>query len=272
MLITNVGAIKSLIYVLKTGTKTSKQNVACALLSLAFVEENKGSIGAFGVILSLVSMLLNGSRKGKKDALMTLYKLCSVRKNKERAVSADAVKPLVELVAEQGNDTAEKAMVVLNSLARLSPVANTLIRFSYDEILSTTRNFSKGNFSCVQRVLGRSALSYVFRGRVGIWRTVVAIKRLDKEDKECAKAFCRELMIASSLNDTNVVPLVGFCIDSKEGLFWCTRRKKGVKGSSPLPWSVRYKVAIGIAEGVAYLHNVQRLATWVCLHGQKLAT
>jgi len=32
-------------------------------------------------------------------------------------------------------------------------------------------------------------------------------------------------------------------------------RKKGVKGSSPLPWSVRYKVAIGIAEGVAYLHN-----------------
>jgi len=150
MLITNVGAIKSLIYVLKTGTKTSKQNVACALLSLAFVEENKGSIGAFGVILSLVSMLLNGSRKGKKDALMTLYKLCSVRKNKERAVSADAVKPLVELVAEQGNDTAEKAMVVLNSLARLSPVANTLIRFSYDEILSTTRNFSKGNFSCVR--------------------------------------------------------------------------------------------------------------------------
>ena len=68
-------------------------------------------------------------------------------------------------------------------------------------------------------MLGRSALSYVFRGRVGIWRTVVAIKRLDKEDKECAKAFCRELMIASSLNDTNVVPLVGFCIDSEEGLF-----------------------------------------------------
>ena len=31
----------------------------------------------------------------------------------------------------------------------LSPVANTLIRFSYDEILSATRNFSKGNFSCV---------------------------------------------------------------------------------------------------------------------------
>ncbi|KAG4109077.1 hypothetical protein GLYMA_U032305v4 [Glycine max] len=120
-----------------------------------------------------------------------------------------------------------------------------------------------------ERVLGRGALSCVFRGRVGIWRTAIAIKRLDKEDKECAKAFCRELMIASSLNDTNVIPLVGFCIDSEEGLFFVYKyvsggslehhlhgRKKGVKGSSPLPWSVRYEVAIGIAEAVAYVRNV----------------
>ncbi|KAJ0430610.1 putative armadillo-like helical protein [Helianthus annuus] len=33
-----VGAVKSLIYVLKTGTEVSKQNAACALLSLAMVE------------------------------------------------------------------------------------------------------------------------------------------------------------------------------------------------------------------------------------------
>ena len=31
-------------------------------------------------------------------------------------------------------------------------------------------------------------------------------------------------------------------------------RKKSVKGNSLLPWSVRFKVAIGIAEAVAYLH------------------
>lgn len=71
----------------------------------------------------------------------------------------------------------------------------------------------------VGRVLGRGALSCVFRGRVGLLRSAVAIKRLDKEDKESAKAFCRELMIASSLHNPNVVPLVGFCIDPEEGLF-----------------------------------------------------
>ncbi|BFG25476.1 hypothetical protein CerSpe_117500 [Prunus speciosa] len=144
----------------------------------------------------------------------------------------------------------------------ISPMAHTLVRFSYGEILAATRHFSKG------RVLGRGALSCVFRGRVGILRTAVAIKRLDKEDKESSKAFCRELMISSSLQNPNVTPLVGFCIDPEEGLFLVYKyvsggslerhlheKKRGVKGSATLSWSVRHKVAIGIAEAIAYLHN-----------------
>lgn len=151
----------------------------------------------------------------------------------------------------------------IQSLERsISPVANSLIRLSYGEILAATHNFSKG------RVLGRGALSFVFKGKVGLLRTSVAIKRLDKEDKESSKAFCRELMIASSLHHPNIVPLVGFCIDPEQGLFLIYKyvsggslerhlheKKKGVRGNSTLPWSVRYKVALGIAESVAYLHN-----------------
>ncbi|KAL5564716.1 hypothetical protein UlMin_027880 [Ulmus minor] len=116
-LITNVGAIKSLVYVLKTETETSKQNAASALLSLALVEENRSSIRACGAILPLVSLLINGSTRGNKDTLTTLYKLYSMKQNKERVVSAVALKPLVVLVAEQGIGLAEKAMVVLSSLA-----------------------------------------------------------------------------------------------------------------------------------------------------------
>lgn len=151
----------------------------------------------------------------------------------------------------------------IESLERsISPVAHTLVRFSYTEIVSSTHNFSEG------RVLGRGALSCVFRGRVGYLRTTVAIKRLDKEDKESSKAFCRELMIASSLHNPYIVPLVGFCIDPEEGLFlvykyvsggslerYLHEKRKGAKGGSSLPWSVRYKVAIGVAEAVGYLHN-----------------
>uniref|UniRef100_A0A1J3CKU6 Proline-rich receptor-like protein kinase PERK13 n=1 Tax=Noccaea caerulescens TaxID=107243 RepID=A0A1J3CKU6_NOCCA len=147
----------------------------------------------------------------------------------------------------------------------ISPVANTLVRFSYDEIVAATRNFSKG------RVLGRGACSYVFRGKIGIWKTALAIKRLDKEDKESPKSFCRELMIASSLHSSNIVPLLGFCIDPEEGLFLVykyvsggslehylhdkKKKKKGVKSAFGLPWTSRYKVALGIADAIAYLHN-----------------
>ncbi|KAM7516367.1 hypothetical protein LguiA_005950 [Lonicera macranthoides] len=153
----------------------------------------------------------------------------------------------------------------IESLERsISPIAHSLIRFRYEEIVSATRGFSKG------RVLGRGALSCVFRGRVGFLRTTVAIKRLDKEDKESSKAFCRELMIASSLHNPYIVPLVGFCIDPEEGLFlvykyvsggslerYLHERKREMKGSSgsSLSWSVRYKVAVGIAEAIGYLHN-----------------
>lgn len=148
----------------------------------------------------------------------------------------------------------------IESLERnISSVAESLVRFSYAEICSATGDFCKG------RVLGRGALSCVFRGRLRFGR-VVAIKQLDKEDKESYKAFCRELMIASSLSNKNVVPLVGFCID-QEGLFLVykyvsggslerhlhDKRRGGKVGL--LSWSVRYKVAIGVAHAVAYLHH-----------------
>ncbi|KAI3824190.1 hypothetical protein L1987_05640 [Smallanthus sonchifolius] len=62
-------------------------------------------------------------------------------------------------------------------------------------------------------------LTISLKGRVGILKTAVAIKKLDKEDKEAPKAFCRELMIASSIHSPFICPLVGFCIDPEGGLF-----------------------------------------------------
>ncbi|XP_042488221.1 U-box domain-containing protein 4-like [Macadamia integrifolia] len=110
----------------ESGTEVSKQNAACALLSLMLIEDNKISIGACEAIPPLVSLLLNGSTRWKKDALTTLYKLCTVRQNKEKAVSVGAVKLLVGMVSEQGSSLAEKAMVVLTSLATI-PEGKTAI-------------------------------------------------------------------------------------------------------------------------------------------------
>ncbi|CAH8319526.1 unnamed protein product [Eruca vesicaria subsp. sativa] len=173
---------------------------------------------------------------------------------------------LVNEVKETDKPTVEMNWSTALSLEKsISPVANTLIRFSYSELVTATRNFSKG------RVLGRGACSCVYRGRMGIWRKALAIKRLDKEDTESPKSFCRELMIASSLQCPNIVPLLGFCIDPEQGLFLVykyvsggslehylhdkKKKKRGVKVPFCLPWSTRYKIALGIADAISYLHN-----------------
>ncbi|URE39504.1 proline-rich receptor-like protein kinase [Musa troglodytarum] len=142
----------------------------------------------------------------------------------------------------------------------ISSAAADLVRFSYSEIRSATRGFSKG------RELGMGGLSRVYKGRIGARRRAVAIKRVEGRDRDSAKAFCRELMIATSLRSPFVVPLLGFCID-QEGIFLVYKyvsggsldhhlhRQEKKKGRGKvLSWEVRYKVAMGIAHAVEYLH------------------
>ncbi|XP_020582125.1 probable serine/threonine-protein kinase PBL21, partial [Phalaenopsis equestris] len=148
----------------------------------------------------------------------------------------------------------------LESVERsIGPVAGGLVRFSYAQIRSATQDFHKG------RELGRGALSRVYKGRIsnGLRRPAVAIKRVDGSERERAKAFCRELLIASSLSSPHVVPLLGYCIE-KEGLFLVYKYISGGsldhhlhqngKRRKVLPWEVRYKVAVCLARAVEYLH------------------
>ncbi|CAA7395198.1 unnamed protein product [Spirodela intermedia] len=180
------------------------------------------------------------------------------------------VEPVVLMVSEDEQPAAAPASAAhdhallirwrrIESLERsISPVAGTLIRFSYQEISSATVDFHPG------RLLGRGALSRVYRGRVGLGggrrrASVVAVKRLQGEEKECVKSFYRELMIASGLRHPNVAPLLGFCVDP-QGLFLVYKFISGgsldhhLHPGGVLPWGARWKVAVGLARAVEYLH------------------
>ncbi|PIA24938.1 hypothetical protein AQUCO_14200010v1 [Aquilegia coerulea] len=99
----------------------------------------------------------------------------------------------------------------IESLERnISPMADTLVRFSYAEIRAATRNFSKG------RVLGRGAMSCVFKDE-GLFLVYKYV--------------------------------------SGGSLEHHLHEKRGIKGCYSLPWSARFKIALGIAEAIAYLHN-----------------
>ncbi|KAH9316648.1 hypothetical protein KI387_025275, partial [Taxus chinensis] len=145
----------------------------------------------------------------------------------------------------------------IQSLERqILPAVEGLMRFEFEQIYAATSGFSQDG------VLGRGAHSCVYRGRLMLGR-LVAVKHLDKNDKEAGKAFCRELHIASSLKNRHVVPLLGFCIHPK-GLFLVYKFISGgsleyhlheKKGKRCLSWPARLRVAIGIAKAVDYLHH-----------------
>ncbi|XP_057866806.2 probable serine/threonine-protein kinase PBL28 isoform X1 [Cryptomeria japonica] len=135
------------------------------------------------------------------------------------------------------------------------PALEGLIIFKYCELNAATCNFSQ------DRVLGRGAHSCVYRGRLGFGK-LIAVKSLDMNNKEACKIFCRELHISSNLKNRHVVPLLGFCIDSR-GLFLVYKFISGGdlqyhlydKKENSLSWSARLRVAIGIAKAVHYMHH-----------------
>ncbi|XP_076959412.1 U-box domain-containing protein 8-like [Bidens hawaiensis] len=110
------GAICNVIDVLCGGESAdSRATAATVLTSLAVVEVNKATIGAYPfAIWGLIMLLREGGLRERKEAATALYALCSFADNRRRAVEAGAVEILVGLL----NSGLERAVEVLGLLAK----------------------------------------------------------------------------------------------------------------------------------------------------------
>ncbi|KAG6512598.1 hypothetical protein ZIOFF_030723 [Zingiber officinale] len=214
------GAVKPLVYVLRTGTAVAKQNAACALLSLSMEEENRVPIGASGSIPPLVALLVGGTSRGKKDSLTTLYKLCSSRRNKERAVRAGAVSPLLVLAGDHGGGMAEKALVVLGSLATIPEGMKAIVDTGGMPVLveAMQEGPTRGREFAVQALLQLCADSTANRGllaREGVIPPLVALSQAGssrgKQKVSLNKTSCHSNPIILSFNS------VSFSLSINEG-------------------------------------------------------
>ncbi|CAN1808243.1 Probable receptor-like serine/threonine-protein kinase At5g57670 [Linum perenne] len=140
-----------------------------------------------------------------------------------------------------------------------SPHKPTWKCFSYDEISLATNSFDPNN------IVGRGGYAEVYRGTLPLIGEV-AVKRLTKSctDERKEKEFLMEIGTIGHVNHPNVLPLVGCCIDS--GLYLIFRYSSvgslasllhGKPGENwkVLDWGRRYKIAIGTAKGINYLHK-----------------
>ncbi|CAM8979402.1 unnamed protein product [Rhodiola kirilowii] len=128
------------------------------------------------------------------------------------------------------------------------------INFSLSQLKFATSNFSTAN------LVGKGGYAEVYKGRLKGGK-LVAIKRLTRGTmEEKTSDFMSEIGIMAHVNHPNTAKLIGYGVEggmylvlefSSQGSLasWL----QGVKGK--FEWNIRYKVALGIAEGLLYLHE-----------------
>ncbi|KAK9267483.1 hypothetical protein L1049_009909 [Liquidambar formosana] len=121
------GAIGRIVAALNGGSPDCRAVAATMLTSLAVVEVNKATIGAYPyAIRALVSLLRDGKGREKKEAATALYAICSFPDNRRRAVECGAV-PILIRIADSG---LERAVGVLGLLAKCKEGREEIGRFN----------------------------------------------------------------------------------------------------------------------------------------------
>ncbi|KAM0837335.1 hypothetical protein ACQ4PT_061733 [Festuca glaucescens] len=154
--------------------------------------------------------------------------------------------------------TQEAAEQVQEELASIrEKYSSTYTMFSYRDLARITSNFSP------DRLVGRGGTSWVYSGRREDGKEL-AVKVL-KSSEEAVKEFVAEIDIISSVDHRNAMALIGFCAEhgklmlvydymSRGSLEEILHGEKQGKGSR-LSWPERFKVAVGVARALDYLHG-----------------
>ncbi|KAJ9173942.1 hypothetical protein P3X46_017025 [Hevea brasiliensis] len=134
---------------------------------------------------------------------------------------------------------------------KMSTLERLVTRMSFKEICEVTSNFSKEN------VIGLGNMGTMYKATLpNGW--FLAIKRLHNS-QHFKKEFVTEVMTLGRLRHSNLVPLLGFCKDKKEMLLVYKYISNGtlfdwLHHVNAIDWTLRVKVAIGLARGLAWIH------------------
>ncbi|KAH7431968.1 hypothetical protein KP509_07G001500 [Ceratopteris richardii] len=131
-------------------------------------------------------------------------------------------------------------------------------RFSYKDLHDITNGF--------ETQLGRGAFGAVYAGQLPDG-TQVAVKTLDSFNQG-TKEFKAEIAGMGGISHNNLLRLRGFCAQKGHRLLVYDYMEKGsldqwlfsddAPKKAELTWRVRSKIALGIAQGISYLHNEAR--------------
>ncbi|XP_073262336.1 uncharacterized protein [Populus alba] len=149
----------------------------------------------------------------------------------------------------------------------LGALDNSKLRdFTYEELRAATFNFS------MNLLIGRGGFGNVYKGWLkeqrsskGARNRPIAVKRLNGTSYQGDPEFTTEISLLGMVSHPNIVKLLGFCRANEEKiLVYDYMQKRSLehhlfskKPERVLPWEIRLKIAIEIAEGLSYLHTLE---------------
>nr|XP_043619279.1 probable LRR receptor-like serine/threonine-protein kinase RFK1 isoform X2 [Erigeron canadensis] len=137
---------------------------------------------------------------------------------------------------------------------------NTL-SFSLKQLKTATNNFNASN------KIGEGGFGPVYKGTLADG-TVVAVKQLSSHSKQGNREFLNEIGVISCLQHPNLVKLHGCCIEGDQLLLVYEYLENNSLANAlfdlgktrlMLDWPTRFKISIGIARGLAFLHEESRI-------------
>ncbi|KAM5586352.1 putative leucine-rich repeat receptor-like serine/threonine-protein kinase [Rosa sericea] len=135
-------------------------------------------------------------------------------------------------------------------------------KFTLRQVKTATNNFDIAN------KIGEGGFGPVYRGFLSD-NTAIAVKKLSAKSKQGNREFVNEIGMISALQHPHLVKLYGCCIEGNNLLLVyeymennsLARALFGPKESQvlKLDWPTRHRICVGIARGLAYLHEESRL-------------
>ncbi|XP_019198408.1 PREDICTED: probable leucine-rich repeat receptor-like serine/threonine-protein kinase At3g14840 isoform X2 [Ipomoea nil] len=129
--------------------------------------------------------------------------------------------------------------------------------FSFTQIKAATNNFDAAN------KIGEGGFGLVYKGTL-LDGTVIAVKKLSSKSSQGNREFLNEIGMISCLQHPNLVKLYGSCVEGKQLLLVYEYLENNslahaLFGSEEcqlkIDWSFRQRICLGIAKGLAFLHE-----------------
>ncbi|RWR82183.1 putative serine/threonine-protein kinase PBL16 isoform X1 [Cinnamomum micranthum f. kanehirae] len=144
---------------------------------------------------------------------------------------------------------------------------NPLIAFTFNELKVVTGNFREEN------LLGGGGFGSVYKGFIGedlkkegLEPLQIAVKVHDGDNSfQGHREWLAEVIFLGQLSHPNLVKLIGYCCEDDHRVLIYEYMARGSVENNlfariliPLPWSIRMKIALGAAKGLAFLHEAEK--------------